>query len=110
MSTSRAAIEPASGDGSVRGCRRSTADLSRDNPEQDAGGAASGKLVVEQAAEEADAGQDQDAARDAVEQGEVTLAEGFAEEPGAQADAEPPDQRAEQHAGDEHGSAPERRL
>src|SRR6185437_12896893 len=70
----------------------------------------SGKPVVEQAAQEADARQRQDDARDAVQQDEMALAEGFAKDAGAQADADPPDQRAEEDARDEHRRASERRL
>src|SRR5712692_8963467 len=72
--------------------------------------AASGELIVEKAAQEADPGERQDAAGDAVEPDQVPLAEGFSEQAGAEADAEPPDQRAEQHPGDEDGRASQRRL
>src|SRR5260370_41643588 len=81
--------------------------VARQSPQRWGSAAASGELVVEKAAHEADPGERQDAPGDAVEPDQVRLAEGVAEQAGAEADADPPDQGANQHPGDEHGRAPE---
>src|SRR6266700_1826254 len=92
MSTSRITVAPARGDGS--GERAAGSD----------------QAVKEQAAQQPDPRKGQDAARDVIEQHEMAFADGLSEETGAEADAEPPDQRTEQHAGNENGGAPERRF
>src|SRR5258706_12130358 len=76
--------------------------VARQSRQDGVSAAASGELIVEKAAQQADAGERQDAARDAIEPDQVPLAEGVAEQTGAEADAEPPDQRPQQHPGDEH--------
>src|SRR6266849_1355879 len=81
---------------------RSIVELSPDNR---GAWAQSGEFVVEKADQQTEPGERQDAAGDAVQPHQVPLAEGFAEQASAETDAKPPDQRAEQYAGDEDGRA-----